>query len=124
MNIDIPVAPAIVLTLVGFFAPYLIALLNGLSPFVSGVWRRVVAVAASVTLGALGLGGYYLFTGEPFPASPAAWVTAILLVVVVCQTSYGIILKGLGADWITRRLSGDGYDAQAARLVSRANRTR
>lgn len=122
MSFEIPVAPAIVLTLIGFLAPYVIAALNGVLPFVtSGWWRRVIAVAASIILAGLGLVGWQLFTGEPLPSTPSAWVTAVLLVLVVCQASYALVTKGLGADWITRRITGDAPDSIAARYVSKAN---
>lgn len=122
MNIEIPVAPLGLLTILGFLAPYAVAFLNGVLPFVkSDLGRKLVAVVVSVILAAIGLVAYHLVSGEAWPADAAAWVGYALLVLVVCQASYALVTKRLGAEQIEKAAGGEGDDVKAARHLSRTN---
>lgn len=122
MNFDVPVAPVVVTTILGLLAPYVIAPLNGILPFVTAAWqRKVLSVVVSIALAAVGLVAYYAFTGAPLPATPAEWVVFGALVVVVCQASYNLITKDLGARALEIKAGGDDETAKAASHVSRAN---
>lgn len=118
--IEIPTVPVAVLTLLGFFAPYAVAVLNGALPFVREPWqRKLLAVVVSAVVAVLGLVGYFVATGTPLPADPGAWFGFVLLVLVVQQTSYGLITKKLGADWLEQRAGGDDDSAKAAQHLER-----
>lgn len=122
MNIEIPVAPLGVLTVLGFLAPYAIAALNGVLPFVSSALaRKLVSVVVSVVLAVVGLVLYHLLSSEPWPDSVAAWAGYSLLVLVVCQASYALVTRDAGASKLEQKVGGEGDDAKAARHVARAN---
>lgn len=90
MNLEIPTAPAGVLVLLAFFAPYAIAALNGALPFVKKAWqRKLVAIVVSLLLTAIVLALYYLITGDTIPA----WPALVLLVLVVASSSYALVTK-------------------------------
>lgn len=87
MFIDIPAIPAGVLTLLAFFAPYAIALIN--MPSWPAKWKRLVSIVVSLVLAVLVLGLYYLMTGDTIPQ----WPVLLLLSIVVTQAAYALILK-------------------------------
>lgn len=91
MNLEIPTAPAGALVLLAFFAPYAIAALNGVLPFVKKPWqRRAVSIVVSVLLAVLVLVFYYATTGDVVPA----WPAFVLLSLVITSASYGLVTKG------------------------------
>jgi peptidoglycan/LPS O-acetylase OafA/YrhL len=90
MNIEIPTAPAGVLVLLSFFAPYAIAALNGALPFVKKPWqRKAVALIVSLVLTAIVLAFYYALTGDTVPS----WPTFVLLSLVIASASYALVTK-------------------------------
>lgn len=101
MNIEIPTAPAGVLVLLSFFAPYAIAALNGVLPFVKKSWqRKAVTIAVAILLTAIVFVFYYAMTGEPLPN----WPVLVLLALVVIAASYALVTKQTAAA-LERRLS-------------------
>lgn len=94
MDIAIPAAPLGIITLLGFFAPYAIAALNGVLPFVTKPWqKKTVSVLVSLVLAAVVTVFYYAITREPIGD---VWVFAILAVVIV-QASYALVTKSTAA---------------------------
>ena len=87
MFIDIPAIPAGVLTLLAFFAPYAIALIN--HPGWPARWKYVVSIAVSLALTVIVLALYYLMSGDTIPQ----WPVLLLLSIVVTQAAYALILK-------------------------------
>lgn len=85
MDIQIPVAPAGVLTLLSIFAPYAIALIN--HPSWPAAWKRTVAVTVSLILTLVVLGFYYVSTGDAIPQ----WPALILLGLVVSQAAFTLL---------------------------------
>lgn len=91
MDIAIPAAPAGILTLLAFFAPYAIGALNGVLPFVQKPWqKKLVSILVAVVLAALVVVFYQNITGEPIGN---IWVFMLLAVVVVAA-SYSLITRG------------------------------
>jgi len=84
---ELPVAPALALTIVNLLAPYATALLN--RPAWSANSKRLIAVAVSLALSAVSLAIYYGISGEPVPSLPVLFVLGIL----VSQTAYALIEK-------------------------------
>lgn len=102
-TIEIPTAPLAVMTIAGFLSTYVISALNGVLKFVTKEWQRaVVSVVASVALGIVSLVCYYLITADPLPADPAGWVGLAFVTLVVCQASYNLVTKALGAKALER----------------------
>jgi len=87
MEISLPVIPIGVLTLLSFFAPYAIALLN--HPGWKAGSKRLVAIVVSIVLALLVLIVYYLITGDIIPD----WPMLILLAIVVVQAAYTRLYK-------------------------------
>lgn len=87
MDIELPTAPAGVVTIIALLAPYLIALVN--HPRWTPGWKRLMSVAGSVILTVAGLVGYYAITREPVPDIPQL----LLLGLVVSQASFALIAK-------------------------------
>lgn len=87
MEIVIPAIPAGVLTLLSFFAPYAVALLN--SPRWSPSSKRLMAVVVPILLGLAVLALYFVMTGDTIPS----WPVLLLLAVVVCQAAYALLRK-------------------------------
>ena len=87
MEIVIPVIPAGVLTLLAFFAPFAIAIIN--HPGWKAGSKRLVAIVTSIVLGLVVLGFYYLLTGD----TPPGWPWLILLTIVVTQATYALLRK-------------------------------
>lgn len=87
MEIVIPVIPAGVLTLLAFFAPFAIAIIN--HPGWKAGSKRLVAIVTSIVLGLVVLGFYYLVTGD----TPPGWPWLILLAIVVTQAAYALLRK-------------------------------
>lgn len=99
MNIEIPTAPAGVLVLLSFFAPYAIAALNGALPFVKKAWqRKLVTIIIAALLTAVVFVLYYAITHEPLPS----WPLFVLLSLVVITASYALVTKGTAAKLETR----------------------
>lgn len=97
MDIAIPLPAAGIVTLLGFFAPYAIAALNGLLPFVVKTWqKKLVSVLAAIALAVVVMVFYGNLTGEPI-GDP--WTFALLAIVVV-QASYALITRDAGAKQI------------------------
>lgn len=97
MDITLPVIPAGILTLLSLLAPYVIAIIN--RPAWKPNTKRVVSVAASVTLAAVVILGYFWITGDVVPD----WPALILLAIVVVQASYALVTKQLGAAKLEQR---------------------
>lgn len=87
MEIVIPAVPVGVLTLLSFFAPFAIALIN--HPGWKAGSKRLVAIVTSIVLGLVVLGFYYLVTGD----TPPGWPWLILLAIVVTQAAYALLRK-------------------------------
>lgn len=87
MEIQIPVIPAGVLTLLAFFSPFAIALIN--HPSWPAGSKRLVAIFVSIVLALLVLVLYFLMTGDLIPQ----WPVLILLAIVVQQAAYALVLK-------------------------------
>lgn len=87
MNIEIPAVPVGVLTLLAFFAPYAIALIN--RPEWPVAARKWVAVGVAVVLAAVVLAIYFAATGE----IPTTWWAFLLISVVVVSASYALVTK-------------------------------
>lgn len=87
MNIDIPVIPSGILTLLSLFAPYAIALVNRKS-WPKGA-KKAVSITVPIILAGLVIVFYYFATGDGIPA----WPTLVLLAVVTTQASYALVTK-------------------------------
>lgn len=87
MEIIVPVVPAGVVTLLSFFAPYAIALIN--APKWKAGSKRLVAAAVSLALALGVLVLYYALTGERVPD----WPVFVLLAIIVCQAAYTLLYK-------------------------------
>ena len=111
MDIAIPVAPAGVIILVNFFAPYLVSLIS--APWWPKSAKKWVSIGVSILLAGLVLIIYFV----GFHVAVPAWPSLLLLGVVVTQFAYGIILKD-SAD-IVENTSGTGATVPAA-IVSSA----
>ena len=85
--LDIPTVPAVIVTLLGIFAPYAIAVVNRSQWSVNA--RKAVAVIASVVISAIALVIYFASTGEPIPQ----WWVLLLLGLFVTQASYALVTK-------------------------------
>ena len=82
MAIELPVLPVGILTLLSFFAPYGIALIN--LPTWSSGSKRLVAIAFSVVLTIIVMLMYYLISGDTIPD----WSVMILLGLTVSQAAF------------------------------------
>lgn len=90
MDIAIPVAPLGVLTLLGFFAPYAVAALNGALPFVKTAWqKKIVSITVALVLAAIVVVFYYAITKEPI----TDWWLFALLAIVIVNASYALITR-------------------------------
>lgn len=99
MDITIPSIPAGVLTLLAFFAPYAVGLLNGILPFVrTTAQKRLVAIVVAIVLAAVVIIVYQAVTGQPI-GDP--WLFGLLSIVVI-QASYALVTRDLGAKQIER----------------------
>ncbi|MEJ6490761.1 hypothetical protein PQI23_13625 [Leucobacter sp. USCH14] len=87
MEIQIPAIPAGVLTLLAFFSPFAIALIN--HPTWPSGSKRIVSIVVSVVLAAIVLVLYFVMTGDVVPH----WPVFVLLAIVVQQAAYALILK-------------------------------
>jgi hypothetical protein len=87
MDVQIPTLPIGIVTLLGFFAPYAVAIVN--RPEWSAAQRKWVALVVTFVLAAVALVIYYLATGEALPE----WWALALLAIVVGQASYNLVLK-------------------------------
>ena len=109
-TIVIPVAPLGVTAIVSVLATYAISALNGILPFVTQEWqRKVLSIVAALAIAALGLVGYYLLSGAPWPSDPGGWFGFGLIALGTSQTAYNLVTKQLGAKAI---------EQAAARLTS------
>lgn len=91
MDIIIPAIPVGVLTLLNFFAPYLIAFVN--HPSWKSGSKRLVAIVVSVLITLVVLWLYYLMTGDAVPA----WWMLLLVGVLVCQAAYTLLYSSATA---------------------------
>lgn len=91
MNIALPAIPAGILTLLAFFAPYAVALIN--QPSWTAGTKKLMSIIVSIVLALVVIGFYYWTTGEPI----AGWPMLILLTLVVMQASYALVTKGTAA---------------------------
>lgn len=112
MEINLPVIPAGILTLLSLLAPYVIAIIN--RPTWSASTKRVVSVAASVILAAVVILGYFWYTRDVVPD----WPVLILLAIVVVQASYALVTKDAGAARVEARTDG-GFAAREAEEKAR-----
>lgn len=90
MDITIPTIPIGVLTLLAFFGPYAVGLLNGVLPFVTKPWqKKAVALVVALLLAAAVLVLYLAITGD----WPTSWPIWVLLSVLVLTASYALVTK-------------------------------
>ncbi|MDY0830723.1 hypothetical protein SK224_16430 [Microbacterium sp. BG28] len=90
LDVVIPAAPAGILTLLAFFAPYAIGAVNGALPFVTKPWqKKLVSVAVALVLAAVVMVFYYALTDAPI----GSWWVFALLAIGVVQISYGLVTK-------------------------------
>lgn len=87
MDINLPEVPTGILTLLAFFAPYAIALIN--NPAWSAAQKKIISVAVPVVLAVAVWVIYFAITGDGL----YEWPQMILLAVVVTQASYGLVTK-------------------------------
>src|SRR5690606_9868915 len=87
MSIELPAIPAGMLTLLAFFAPYAIALIN--HPGWKAGSKRLVSIVVSIVVAAVVLALDYLLTGDPIPN----WPILLLLSITVTQAAYALVLK-------------------------------
>ena len=87
MEIQIPAIPAGVLTLLAFFSPFAIALIN--HPRWPSGSKRLVSIIVSIVLAALVLLLYFVMTGDVIPQ----WPVFVLLAIIVQQAAYALLLK-------------------------------
>lgn len=87
MDITIPEVPAGILTLLSFFAPYAIALVN--RPTWSASAKRLMSVGVSVLLAAAVWVLYFAITGDGL----TDWPKMIILAVVITQASYALVTE-------------------------------
>jgi hypothetical protein len=99
MELQIPTVPIVIVTLLGIFAPYAIAVVN--QPWWKPAQKKIVAIVLSLLLTAIALLIYFAATGEPVPQ----WWTLLLLGLFVAQASYSLIAKDLGAAALERATS-------------------
>lgn len=85
MEIEIPTVPAGILALLAFFLPYAQAVIQ--RPTWTSGQKKLVAVVAAVVLAGIAIALYFALTGDVWPD----WPVAILLVLVVAQTSYSMV---------------------------------
>lgn len=85
VEIMIPAIPAGVLTLLSFFSPYAIALIN--HPGWKPGSKRLIAILVSVVLTVIVLGLYYFQTGDIVPQ----WPALLFLGLVVSQAAYTLL---------------------------------
>lgn len=93
MEFELPEVPVFVLGLLGFLAPYVTGVLNGVifpRRQLSVGARRAFSVVVSIVLAAIVLFVYYLESGDPIPG----WYALALITIVTSQTSYSLITKG------------------------------
>ncbi|WEK60493.1 MAG: hypothetical protein P0Y60_14425 [Candidatus Microbacterium colombiense] len=94
MNIELPAVPAGIVVLLGFFAPYAIAALNGALAFVKKTWqKKAVTVIVAVLLAVIVIVFYQNITGEPVGN---LWVFALLSLGIV-SLSYALVTKQTAA---------------------------
>lgn len=116
MNIELPAIPAGVLILLGFFAPYAIALIN--RPEWPAKIKKLVTVGVAVLLTGVVMLFYYAMTGEPLPS----WPVAIILTLSVASASYALVTKS-SATALEKRTSpppDDAGHASAGHVLSAA----
>ena len=87
MEIAIPLIPAGVATLLSFFSPYAVSLIN--HPAWPAGSKRLVAALVSVLISGVVLAGYFTITGDAMPQ----WPVLVLLVLVVQQAAYTTLYK-------------------------------
>lgn len=87
MEIVIPAIPAGVLTLLAFFSPIAVAVIN--HPRWPAGSKRLVAIFVSTVLALVVLVLYFVITGEVIPQ----WPVLILLALVVQQATYALVFK-------------------------------
>ena len=89
MEIEIPAIPAGILTLITFFSPYAVALVN--HPKWSSGSKRLVSIAVSLALTLVVMLFYYIITQDVLPS----WPVFILLALVVNQASFTVLWKSV-----------------------------
>lgn len=89
MDIQIPIAPLGIMTLLAFFAPYGVAVIN--HPGWKAGSKRLVSIITSIALALVVTILYYWMTGEPLPS----WPVLILLSFVVSQASFTLLWKSV-----------------------------
>lgn len=105
MNIEIPGLALGIVTLLGFFATYAVAFLNGVLPFVKTPWqKKVVSVVVAIILAVVVIVFYYQITSEPI-GNP--WVFALYVIVVV-NAAYALVTRDLGAKQVEAAASKNG----------------
>lgn len=89
MDIEIPVVPVGILTLLSFFAPYGVAIIN--NPRWKAGSKRLVAIIVSVVLTLAVTLYYYWETGDALPG----WPALIVLAFVISQAAFTILWKSV-----------------------------
>lgn len=85
--LDIPTVPAAIITLLGLFAPYAVAVVT--RPEWSPLWKKLISIVVALALAAIALVIYFAATGTAIPE----WWNLLLLSVVVTQASYALVTK-------------------------------
>ncbi|QLD10878.1 hypothetical protein [Microbacterium oleivorans] len=112
MDIAIPAAPLGILTLLGFFAPYAIAALNGILPAVTKpIHRKAVSIAASVLLAVVVMAFYYGITREPI----TDWWLFVLVAIAVVNASYAVV-TGTSAKKVEAAVTKDAGSADGGNV--------
>lgn len=89
MDIQIPSAPLGIMTLLAFFAPYGVAVIN--HPGWKAGSKRLVSILTSIVLALIVIVFYYWWTGE----APPSWPVLILISFVVSQASFTLLWKSV-----------------------------
>lgn len=89
MDIEIPVVPVGILTLLAFFSPYGVAIIN--HPRWKASSKRLVSIVVSVVLAAAVTLYYYWDTGDALPG----WPALIVLAFVISQAAFTILWKSV-----------------------------
>lgn len=87
MQIELPAIPLGMITLLGFFAPFAIAVIN--HPAWPSRWKYLVTILVNVALVAIVFAVYYAMTKEPLPG----WPVLLIVGLGVTQAAYLLLWK-------------------------------
>lgn len=87
MQIELPTIPLGMMTLLAFFAPFAIAVIN--HPAWPSRWKYVVTIIVNAVLVAVVFAVYYAMTKEPIPD----WPVLLVIGLGVTQAAYLLLWK-------------------------------